>query len=372
MSLAAEQLYAIGVAGRVASTLSIVGTITIIAAFLCSRHFRSPIHRIIFFNAFYNLFDSVATMISVSGPAAGDTSSLCQFQGFVLQMFPLADVLWTFAMALDTYLVVFYHFDIHSLHKLEIKYIGVITALTFIPALVFLFIQTAEKGHIYGSETIWCSISHNWMLIRLVLYYGPVWYGPLSRGACFLVDIESNRLIIAVVLLFYCLIGIEIVRLRDEFKLTDDDHIALSSTLSSLNNSHGTVTTTVEANSSTKSSHPSESHIISDSSVEQTVTPRLNTGSHAPIAYKSSQQRQVSFKQYILMPSLFFLALLATWVTPTINRVSAFIRPGNESYSLLLAVSALGSLRGFWNGVIFITIGMKGRKRQGWARRLWR
>jgi hypothetical protein len=68
--------------------------------------------------------------------------------------FPLADVLWTFAMAMDTYLVVFYHFDAHSLHKLEIKYIGAITTLTFIPALVFLFIQTPEKGPIYGSETV--------------------------------------------------------------------------------------------------------------------------------------------------------------------------------------------------------------------------
>lgn len=68
--------------------------------------------------------------------------------------FPLADVLWTFAMAMDTYLVVFYHFDAHSLHKLEIKYIGAITTLTFIPALVFLFVQTPEKGPIYGSETV--------------------------------------------------------------------------------------------------------------------------------------------------------------------------------------------------------------------------
>lgn len=64
------------------------------------------------------------------------------------------------------------------------------------------------------------------------------------------------------------------------------------------------------------------------------------------------------------MPSLFFLALLTTWVTPTINRVAAFAHPGYESYPLLLAVSALGSLRGFWNGVIFVTIGMKGWKRR--------
>lgn len=72
--------------------------------------------------------------------------------------FPVADVLWTFAMALDTYLVVFHHFDAHSLQKLEKTYLGVITTLSFIPALVFLFIHTPEKGSLYGSEKV--SLDH--------------------------------------------------------------------------------------------------------------------------------------------------------------------------------------------------------------------
>ena len=87
MSYTPEELNRIAIAGRISSVLSILGSFTIIGAFALSRHFRSPIHRIIFFNAFYNLFDSVATMISTSGPTAGDTSSLCQFQGFALQMY---------------------------------------------------------------------------------------------------------------------------------------------------------------------------------------------------------------------------------------------------------------------------------------------
>lgn len=71
--------------------------------------------------------------------------------------FPIADVLWTFAMALDTYLVVFHRFDTHSLLKLEKYYLSSISLLTFIPALVFLFIRTPERGPLYGSETV-CSI----------------------------------------------------------------------------------------------------------------------------------------------------------------------------------------------------------------------
>ena len=67
---------------------------------------------------------------------------------------PVADVLWTFAMALDTYLVVFYHFDTQSLRKLELKYIAVISTISFIPAFVFLFVPGHEKGPIYGDETV--------------------------------------------------------------------------------------------------------------------------------------------------------------------------------------------------------------------------
>lgn len=181
----------------------------------------------------------------------------------------------------------------------------------------------------------------------------------------------THRLVIFVVLVLYFLIGIEIARLRDDFKLTEDDHIQLTSNVSSHNpafeNPNGSVTTTVEA-TKPKSAQTSDSGVTSETSVEHTITPRPVSSRQHPPNYKIPTQRRMSFKQYIVMPSLFFLALLTTWVAPTINRVSAFIRPGYESYSLLLAVSALGSLRGFWNGVIFITMGMKGWKRRAMER----
>lgn len=95
----------------------------------------------------------------VSGFCSADVGSRCSKHctaGLTADYsrFPLADVLWTLAMALDTYLVVFHHFDAHYLQRLEPKYIGGITALTFIPALVFLFIRSDEKGPVYGSETV--------------------------------------------------------------------------------------------------------------------------------------------------------------------------------------------------------------------------
>lgn len=200
------------------------------------------------------------------------------------------------------------------------------------------------------------------------MYYPPMptyyWH--------FLTHPTTDRIVIVIVMIVYCLIGIEISRLRDDFKLTSDDHIALTSNSANshpFDNPDYSVTTTVESHSSNRSARMSKPHITSQSSVEHISTPRPPPNHNGPLNSRSPKQRRVSFKQYILMPSLFFLAMLATWVTPTINRVSALIRPNYESYSLLLAVSALGSLRGFWNGIIFITMGMKGWKRQTLERR---
>lgn len=68
--------------------------------------------------------------------------------------FPLADVLWTLAMALDVFLIVYYKYDSRDLRKLEPFYIVTITSLVGIPAGTFLFIHTAAKGPMYASVTV--------------------------------------------------------------------------------------------------------------------------------------------------------------------------------------------------------------------------
>jgi hypothetical protein len=77
-----------------------------------------------------------------------------------------------------------------------------------------------------------------------------------------------------------------------------------------------------------------------------------------------SNPSSLSFRQYILMPLFFFLALLLVWVAPSTNRVAAFIDPSFSSYPLMLVVGVTGSLRGFWNGIVFVVVGMRSWKRR--------
>lgn len=68
--------------------------------------------------------------------------------------FPIADVLWTLAMAINVYLIVYRSYDVTSLRRLEWRYMIVITTVTFIPAVTLLFIRTDDKGPMYGSVTV--------------------------------------------------------------------------------------------------------------------------------------------------------------------------------------------------------------------------
>ena len=57
-------------------------------------------------------------------------------------------------MAVNVFLIVYRRYDTAMLRRLERKYMIGITIFTFIPALVFLFIRSDDKGPMYGSVTV--------------------------------------------------------------------------------------------------------------------------------------------------------------------------------------------------------------------------
>jgi len=166
-------------------------------------------------------------------------------------------------------------------------------------------------------------------------------------------------------MVLYFLVGIEILKQRRFFKSLDSEFV----TLDSLNNIdlNSTVVTTIEANAIsptyTINPHDNGKELAFESSGSASTSSRRPAPS---IAYESQPPRRppVSFRKYILMPVMFFVLLLAIWVAPTVNRVASFINPSFVSFPLYIAVGSMGSLRGFWNGVVFVVVGMKERKRR--------
>ncbi|KGO75800.1 Glucose receptor Git3, N-terminal [Penicillium italicum] len=175
MTLSEQQILAISATERVCSTISLVGTFVIVATFIWSPTFRKPINRLVFYASWGNIMANIATIISADGIHSGVDSSLCQFQGFLIQWFMPADALWTFAMACNVYLTFFHKYDSEQLRRLEWKYVLCCYGVPFVPAFAYFFIQTQARGRIYGSAILWCWISVQWSFLRIAIFYGPVW-----------------------------------------------------------------------------------------------------------------------------------------------------------------------------------------------------
>jgi len=147
------------------------------------------------------------------------------------------------------------------------------------------------------------------------------------------------------------MVGIEIVKRRRALRsITNDSDVLLDDTVMP---AEEPAAIPVE---SSQSYIGHVSHTSTDGSVlttKQSLT-RLNP----------PRRSSLSFRQYILMPLFFFLALLTVWVAPSTNRVATFIDPNFGSFPLLVTVGTTGSLRGFWNGLVFIAVGMKSWKRR--------
>lgn len=85
MSFNANQMRVIEVSERTMSVLSLIGSLFIISTFIAFPFFRKPINRLVFYASIGNILCNTATLISTSGLGAGESSSLCQFQGVLIQ-----------------------------------------------------------------------------------------------------------------------------------------------------------------------------------------------------------------------------------------------------------------------------------------------
>lgn len=68
-----------------------------------------------------------------------------------------ADALWTFAMGCNVWLSFFRSYDASALRRLEWKYLIACYGLPFIPAFIYIFVSTFDRGRVYGSAVVGCS-----------------------------------------------------------------------------------------------------------------------------------------------------------------------------------------------------------------------
>ncbi|KAL8662451.1 MAG: hypothetical protein Q9202_004694 [Teloschistes flavicans] len=365
--LSAAQLHTLERAERVASIFSLLGASFIILTFILSKDFRKPVNRLIFYASWGNALGNMATLISQSGVKAGQSSFLCQFQGFLIQMFFIADAALNLCMAVNVYLNVFKKYNAQQLKALEWRYLLLSYGLPFIVAFVYCFVETQGRGKIYGPAQLWCWIASDWAFLRIALFYAPAW-------VC-----------IAIAFTLYVMSGKEIFRKRKELRAFREP-----SRTSIDDNTGGYKTTQISVFSEVAGSNPPQppencfdtvnsrhvshynprddpesapsgyeqfSTIINSGPPGTTFDPWSRPASIATATvkqrYSSALEANTAAWRYTKVALLFFISLCVTWIPSSINRIYDLANPMHVSYPLNYVSALVLPLMGFWNGVIY-------------------
>jgi hypothetical protein len=372
-----EQEWALEVTERVASALSIIGCVFIVATFLSSKTFRKPANRLIFYASLGNLAMNVGTALSLDGIRAGRNSALCQFQGFLIQMFLPADAFWNLSMAINVYLTVFRNYDAKQLKRNDWIYLMVNYGLTFVVAFVYCFVGTGARGKMYGPATLWCWVDKQWDDFRVILVYAPAWY--VAR-IVWLDPANGRRIAIAAAFTIYMIAGREIFRKRRELRaFRDNGHAGgQDNTFHAFKTTEVQVTSEVadyavergevaresrtsinlDPQSRSMNTHGLQQYSVSVSRGPRFINPFAAGSYETSPEYKANNVALEANKAawgYTKCALLFFVSLLITWLPSSIFRVHSLIHDSPGYFPLAYATGLVLPLMGFWNTVIYIT-----------------
>ncbi|GAQ05182.1 hypothetical protein ALT_2503 [Aspergillus lentulus] len=367
--LSRHQQSVLSIIERVCSCVSVVASGIVIATFVSSTEFRKPINRLIFYASWGNLLSNVATLIAESSLQGHPRGALCQFQGFMIQWFMPADSLWALAMAYNVYLAFFKHYDTRRLGMLEWKYVLFCYGVPFIPAFVYLFLNSESRGRVYGDSVLWCWVSLRWDFLQIAVFYGPVWF------------------IVLLILTIYVRVGVTIWRQRREMRKIARpafEHATATTVLGDVD-LHGTAQP-VPLDSFQRHSNRERSPASTSASSQRIISPEawctqnhagprnappstaVSLSSHiSPATSTTLSHRNYDLGQsgantspaseaYYKYAVLFFAALIITWVPSSANRVYALAASNHYVFGLSCASSFALPLQGFWNSLIYITV----------------
>ncbi|KAK4044351.1 hypothetical protein C8A01DRAFT_31404 [Parachaetomium inaequale] len=403
MNLTDKERDTLQIIERVGASVSLVGVCLIFIAYGLFPRVRTVPNTFIFFASIANVGASIACLIGYSGILAGDPSALCQAQAFLLEMFMQSDPWWSFAMAVNVYMVFFMSYPPNNFHNHLWLYCLICFGIPALPAFICLLYAPNGK-RIYGNATLWCWIDDSYNPLRIFTYYLPIWM-------CILLST-----------VIYVAVGYHVFHQRNQLR-----NLTLSNQARDIydvelrdsekeQHSYGTVTTEVQVTAESSGSQtppstpagsiapvlhkpaavaahaPWASPDDDGDDVEQSIsptTPAHITSSHnttskpfttTSTTISSTRPREANKKRtgiltalgntwrklarklatldpiklaYLRTSFVFAISILVTWTPSSINRVYSLVYPARTSYPLNLAGAVVLPLQGLWNAIIF-------------------
>ncbi|KAL9044567.1 MAG: hypothetical protein Q9214_002305 [Letrouitia sp. 1 TL-2023] len=259
-------------------------------------------------------------------------------------------------MAINVYLTLFKKFTAQQLKSLEWRYLLICYGGPFLIALAYLFVNTEERGKMYGDAQLWCWISPRWAFMRIALFYGISW------------------LCISVSFVLYLKSGCEILRKRRELLAFSRASAEMENPFTAFKTVEVSVTSELlnshvqkplnafnPARLSRNTSDTAKGYAQYSTKIRSTHSGlpfigRPRTGSMSTQFHKNTMALDANTAAwgYTKVALLFFVSLLVTWVPSSINRIYDLAYPGHVSYPLNYASAIVLPLMGFWNSVIYI------------------
>jgi len=310
------------------STLSLVGGLALIAAYLLEPRCRKPINRLAYYSAFGNVIVLIATFGSIEGYRLGITNGYCQLQALLIQSMLMADVIWIFIMAFTVALIMSRRWSTEDLQDCETKLIAVAYGVPTILALILLGVQTSAGVHVYGNATLYCWIGSTWQELRLYAFYLPIW------------------ILIFITMLLFISVGLRIREVKMENRnfrshnsgqpKTDRSDSKPSKAVSDLAISH-------QLDSPRDATRGSSNQLANYSR-----PPASN-----PNALATVEEAQ---KQYVTIAFMYFIGLMLVWIPASANRVWSLIYPGEFNYGLQCVAAFVLPIQGLVNFIIFVYV----------------
>ncbi|KAI1477713.1 hypothetical protein F4774DRAFT_427128 [Daldinia eschscholtzii] len=376
---------------RLGAALSVTGVLLIFVAYAIFKRLRTVPNTFILFASFANLGASIACLIGYSGVLAGSTSHLCQAQAFMFELFMQSDPWWSFAMAVNVYMVFFFSANPKSFLRYWWAYFLICYGIPFIPALWLLIVRGSDGQIVYGNATIWCWIDKDWSNLRIYTYYLPIW-------VCIILST-----------LIYVAVGYYVFKQRNQLRNLSlsnpapdppaprDSGEKVSCLISPSNcgllgldiNREVVQVTTVNSTTAHSICGPSstgatpanwfDGPIDDKNTIDSPLTPISSqnpyhttitriTADPAPReglwarARENFQRWRNRFNHmdpvklaYLRTSFVFAISVFVTWTPSSINRVHDLVYAESASFALNLASAVVLPLQGVWNTVIFFS-----------------
>ncbi|KAK3694419.1 hypothetical protein B0T22DRAFT_526338 [Podospora appendiculata] len=412
MALAGTQRDTIQHVERLGASLSLVGVFLIFITYALFKRLRTVPNTFILFASIANVGASVACLIGYAGILAGDPSPLCRVQAFLLEMFMQSDPWWSFAMAVNVYMVFFMAASPDYFRQYLWVYCLICFGLPALPAIICL-VYAPSNVNIYGNATLWCWIADAYNSLRIFTYYVPIWACIVLSGVIYVavgyhVFHQRNQLRNLTLSTPKDISGADLRYSAEKIMSDRAPAPAAANPTSTQPQYYGTVTTDIQvtaecSDSQTPPSTPAPSiapvlptlqpstslHPWASCSDDITVcsptqcTPTIPftataTGmpaiSSVKTRTKKKKKKRVSFNRakdnyrkfvnklhnldpiklaYLRTSFVFAISVLVTWTPSSINRVHSLLYPTSTSYSLNLASAVVLPLQGVWNAVIY-------------------